>query len=188
MSWRMEMRLCLRFITTPAAPGEGKLFCIKPCDLPFFTPSLLKSWIRTCDTVHGSDCGAMRIEETRASESIFSFIHFPNNMLTIVRQVDEVFECDFRVIDVVAMQVLRPTELIKSVRFVALSYMWPKGTEHNSSVRLEMQNLGSLEAPGGLKNLRLPPVIYDAISLSRDLGERYLWVDRLCIVQDDRSP
>lgn len=180
MSWTMEMRLCLRFITTPGAPGEGKLFSIEPCEIPFFFPSLLRSWIQTCDTVHGSNCGAMHSEETGTSESIFSLIHFPNNMLTTLRQVLSVF--DFRVIDVVAMQVLRP---IESVRFVALSYMWPKGMENNSCFRLETQSLGSLEAPGGLRNLRLPPVISDAISLSRDLGERYLWVDRLCIVQDD---
>lgn len=31
----------------------------------------------------------------------------------------------------------------------------------------------------------MPGILTDAISLCKDMGERYLWVDRLCIVQDD---
>ncbi|KAI1451331.1 heterokaryon incompatibility protein-domain-containing protein [Annulohypoxylon moriforme] len=33
----------------------------------------------------------------------------------------------------------------------------------------------------------MPDVIADAVALRRDLGERFLWVDRLCIVQDDQD-
>src|SRR5205085_7279690 len=32
-----------------------------------------------------------------------------------------------------------------------------------------------------------PQVIKDAIQLVRDIGERYLWVDAICIVQDDST-
>jgi hypothetical protein len=52
-------------------------------------------------------------------------------------------------------------------------------------VQLEKRNVSALEAPGGLVNICLPNLISDAISLSKDLGENYLCVDRLCIVQDD---
>jgi hypothetical protein len=31
----------------------------------------------------------------------------------------------------------------------------------------------------------LPPTIEDALQLVKDLGEKYLWVDSLCIIKDD---
>jgi hypothetical protein len=41
--------------------------------------------------------------------------------------------------------------------------------------------------PGSLwlSRHQLPAAIVDAIALVADIGERYLWVDSLCIVQDD---
>ncbi|TVY55546.1 hypothetical protein LCER1_G002742 [Lachnellula cervina] len=32
---------------------------------------------------------------------------------------------------------------------------------------------------------RLPPSFRDAVIVTRELGIRYLWIDSLCIVQDD---
>ncbi|KAI8262376.1 hypothetical protein K4K58_000600 [Colletotrichum sp. SAR11_239] len=70
------------------------------------------------------------------------------------------------------------------VRFVALSYMWEasEGAGHAQLVNANAEDLG---AEGSLSSVSLPRIITDTISLCRDLGERYLWVDRLCIVQDD---
>jgi hypothetical protein len=31
----------------------------------------------------------------------------------------------------------------------------------------------------------LPPVLLDAAEVTRKLGEKYIWIDRLCIQQDD---
>jgi Heterokaryon incompatibility protein (HET) len=70
-------------------------------------------------------------------------------------------------------------------RYLALSYVWGRNGE-NSFLALK-NNIASLAEPRGLNivlNL-LPPTISDAITITRDLGERYLWVDSLCIVQDD---
>ncbi|KAL2680457.1 hypothetical protein Neosp_008058 [[Neocosmospora] mangrovei] len=71
-----------------------------------------------------------------------------------------------------------------TLSYVALSYMWPseKGLEH---VQLERSNLHMLEQPSGLDQIALPPVITDTMLLCKQLGENYLWVDRLCIIQDD---
>lgn len=70
------------------------------------------------------------------------------------------------------------------VRYVALSYMWSAGS--GSNIQLEKSNVNALEAEDSLRTLPIPDVIADAIALCRDLGERFLWVDRLCIVQDDQ--
>uniref|UniRef100_A0A8H7NAS3 Heterokaryon incompatibility domain-containing protein n=1 Tax=Bionectria ochroleuca TaxID=29856 RepID=A0A8H7NAS3_BIOOC len=39
----------------------------------------------------------------------------------------------------------------------------------------------------GLPERDVPDTIYDAIRLSRKLGLKRIWVDRLCIVQDDEA-
>ncbi|KAF8856291.1 hypothetical protein BDZ45DRAFT_594459 [Acephala macrosclerotiorum] len=44
---------------------------------------------------------------------------------------------------------------------------------------------GILRAPGSLEVLSLLATIRDAICLVKGVGERYLWIDALCIIQDD---
>ncbi|RYP48701.1 hypothetical protein DL769_011176 [Monosporascus sp. CRB-8-3] len=67
-----------------------------------------------------------------------------------------------------------------AVKYFALSYVW--GAADTSPTLLT--NYKSRCQKGGLPQ-RLPNTITDAIALVRALHERYLWVDALCIVQDD---
>lgn len=46
-------------------------------------------------------------------------------------------------------------------------------------------NMGERLQKGSLAQVELPNTIKDAIIFVRTLGERYLWIDALCIVQDD---
>lgn len=49
-------------------------------------------------------------------------------------------------------------------------------------------NMLDLQSPNSLVSAREPPVTrtkLHAMTLVEDLSERYLWVDSLCIVQDD---
>jgi hypothetical protein len=67
-----------------------------------------------------------------------------------------------------------------SERYFTLSYVWgnaltPETTRANLQPRSGRQGLPH----------QLPATIQDAMVLIRSLGERYLWVDALCIVQDD---
>lgn len=39
--------------------------------------------------------------------------------------------------------------------------------------------------PGALSTVQLPQTVQDAMTACAQLGRRYLWVDRLCIIQDD---
>ena len=68
-------------------------------------------------------------------------------------------------------------------RYLALSYVWesdqdPYTTSHEN-IRQHLRH-GGFEIAWD----RLPRAIQDAITLVQKIGERYLWVDRLCIVQD----
>lgn len=81
------------------------------------------------------------------------------------------------VIDVVDNCLMQATS---AVQYFALSYVWgavemSKTLRINYAARLQKDGLGGL----------LPRTIADAIALVRSLGGRFLWVDALCIVQDD---
>lgn len=87
----------------------------------------------------------------------------------------------FRVIDVERLGVV---EAPRGAKHVALSYVW-KAAAPAQIDRLESSNVQALQQNGALTQNKLSGLIWDAMSLCRDLGERFLWVDRLCIVQDD---
>lgn len=76
--------------------------------------------------------------------------------------------------------VMMPVETKYS--FVALSYVWGAETKGKSTTALR-NNIAHLQTPGSLD--LLPATIEDAIQACLQLNERYLWVDRLCIIQDD---
>lgn len=86
----------------------------------------------------------------------------------------------FRLIDVQRMCVVGGVD---NFRYLALSYRWGR-----SKTLLNTKDISAdLETEAGLlKRLEeVPKTIKDAMNLVRDLGERYLWVDSLCIIQDD---
>lgn len=69
------------------------------------------------------------------------------------------------------------------LRFVALSYV--RGKEE--MIEMTRASATAFQEPGALANImsQLSPVVQDAIEFTVNLGERYLWVDTLCIPQDE---
>ncbi|KAH8725653.1 heterokaryon incompatibility protein-domain-containing protein [Phaeosphaeriaceae sp. PMI808] len=78
-------------------------------------------------------------------------------------------------------------------QYTALSYVWHYDEANAQSPQaerllLKQNNLSEFQKPGylnGTAALHLPQVIKDAIDIVRKLEERFLWVDCLCIVQDN---
>jgi hypothetical protein len=69
-------------------------------------------------------------------------------------------------------------------RYVALSYVW--GTK--KQLTLKNDTLQTFGTDGSLyENHQLPKTIKDAMTATRKLGERFLWVDALTIVPDDKQ-
>jgi hypothetical protein len=66
--------------------------------------------------------------------------------------------------------------------YVALSYPWGTATQ----IKLTQQT-DYIRRVDGLFRIydHIPATIQDAIQLTSKVGQRYLWVDSLCIVQDD---
>jgi hypothetical protein len=69
--------------------------------------------------------------------------------------------------------------------FVALSYVW--GERQLGQLRATRATMSKLQQNGGLVASRMPSTIEDAMEACRQLDERYLWVDILCIEQDNEK-
>ncbi|KAG2343263.1 HET-domain-containing protein [Suillus weaverae] len=118
---------------------------------------LVKKWIKVCQKNHGDMC-----------QSIWS-------MDNVVRKLPGFV----RVVDVVSMAVIPAPS---GCRYVTLSYVWGAiGAEYWTT----QDNILERSTPGGLNAANLPETITDSILFVRQLGERYIWIDALCIIQDD---
>lgn len=72
-----------------------------------------------------------------------------------------------------------------ALQYVALSYRW--GTRE--SFKTSTSTLTTITTPGGLSTYTdgIPVTVRHAMRLVRELGERYLWVDSLCLISDDKQ-
>jgi hypothetical protein len=69
-------------------------------------------------------------------------------------------------------------------RFVVLSYVWGIAKQ---KLMLTSDRLAEFRRPGFFHNCPMDKTIRDALHVTAALGERYLWVDALCILQDSHA-
>ena len=134
------------------------------------TPQLdlcqVQRWLSLCESHHGSLCDGNH--KLRSFRDKLRFIDIELNNLVSVDSM---------------------TELEKeNIRYVTLSYVWGK----NILFRTLLNNEVELHQPGSLnqhspETPRLSRTIRDGILLAKSLGFRYIWVDSLCIIQDDQE-
>jgi hypothetical protein len=88
---------------------------------------------------------------------------------------------NLRVIDVNSMSLVL---LPQRSKYVALSYCWGQSNRHFITTN---SNFAELQARGSLQRRfpLLPRTIQDAINCVREIGRDFLWVDALCIIQDN---
>lgn len=70
----------------------------------------------------------------------------------------------------------------QSGQFISLSYCWGNPEENLRTTRANY-----FEMLKGIESTSLPAVVKDAVTFCRALGICYLWVDALCIKQDDKT-
>jgi hypothetical protein len=117
--------------------------------------ALVKRWLSTCEREHTGIC-------PHSSEA-------PG------------WESSFRPAFVIDAENDCIVEVPPQCRYVALSYVWGTG----KVLKHVVANSEILRITHSLRSQEVPKTIRDAISLVRSIGEKYLWVDALCIVQDD---
>lgn len=139
--------------------GASIQFCGRITSRVRANMNLVKNWLEECINMHGALC-----EKPGLSY----------DYETITPQ-------DLRVIDVqyMCLVILPPAS-----KYLALSYCWGSSNRHFT---LSKSNLTELEERNSLQNVfsSLSGTIQDSIHCVRELGERFLWIDALCIIQDD---
>lgn len=115
---------------------------------------IVRKWLDTCERVHGGHCGGSDQAGASPWSRPLLLIDVHNNCL-----------------------VTAPI----NARYIALSYTWGQDSTSASTTR---QNVEQLQKPNALDAIKLPLIINDSMNFIRQLGERFLWVDRLCVVQD----
>ncbi|KAF2120630.1 heterokaryon incompatibility protein-domain-containing protein [Lophiotrema nucula] len=120
----------------------------------------IRRWLHSCRATHGDCC---------------------NNPYT------DLLSEQLGNLDLVDVITLSLVTLPSSTPFVALSYVWGDVPVCKAT----RENLASLQQDGAFSGttpgILIPNTIRDAIHLTGKLGERYLWVDCLCILQDGNA-
>lgn len=148
-----------------AMENEDNMFLGRTLNPKSINIDLLRSWIESCEDWHR--CVCWRKNNSRRDGPVT--IKFP--IIPFIRLLDLKDDC--------LIQTSIPPV------FVALSYVWG-----NAQIfKLVKETLPNLLQPGSLaKSYELfPKSIQDAVTLTRLLNHRYVWIDSLCIIQDDDS-
>ena len=117
---------------------------------------LIKSWLQKCEQEH-QECLIAPLE--------------PYSQVAVPQYVIDVEEMQIREVGT------------EKLRYLALSYVWGE----TKQLLLEKANLNQLTKPNSLRECfdELSKVVRDAMTFTQKLGERYLWIDALCICQDN---
>ena len=78
-------------------------------------------------------------------------------------------------------------QLDKSTLYAALSYLWGKGVV-TDPIKTLKDNIASRRVPGGLdleNHPACPQVYRSAIEIARRLNMTHIWIDSVCMIQDD---
>ncbi|KAK0715442.1 heterokaryon incompatibility protein-domain-containing protein, partial [Lasiosphaeris hirsuta] len=122
--------------------------------------ALLKQWLSHCENSHAALCRPDPVSNTAADAYLQAF----------------------RLIDVTKRKIVlaQPDD-----EYVALSYVWGR----DPFLRLLRSNESDLFLDGSLgrDNNPVPKTISHALEAVSRLGMRYLWVDALCIMQDNHA-
>lgn len=120
--------------------------------------AIASTWLEACQEQHP----ACTIEEAAL---------LPSRLLDLGtgKRVDEVHLREFRNVD------------RDHIRYMTLSHCWGK-EEFLTTTKSTL-----LERKTGILVSQLPKTFQDAIEITHGLGTRYLWIDSLCIIQDDIS-
>ncbi|KAG4436739.1 hypothetical protein IFR05_007793 [Cadophora sp. M221] len=124
---------------------------------------LLRAWLRRCDDSHRCNRLGAGSERTLPSRLLYVGNSDPN---------------------ILALH--NTTTRIGIEGYIALSHCWGDlPAEVKDQFCSSTKNIGSRQEGFSIEDL--PRTFQDAIRVTRELGQQYLWIDSLCILQDDKG-
>lgn len=143
---------------------------------------LVNRWLEICKERHGSTYLENSGHYPSFADSVPTDIHGPSTL--IIEPCHSVL-ADTRGSDLTVVDVRREclADIPSNTTYIALSYVWggPQAFQNVSSKKRILYDPHSIS----VDDATIPRTIRDAILLVNRLGEKYLWVDSLCICQDD---
>ncbi|KAJ3547792.1 hypothetical protein NM208_g1319 [Fusarium decemcellulare] len=136
-----------------------------------FQVNLINTWLRECDDKHAKCKGISDLEL------------LPTTPLFRRRKT---FRLPTRLIDLgdtefgIRLYETQPADDMQKLKYVALSHQWgdPNASNHfRTTVTNRDAHLTKIDFE------KLPTTFKDAVTTTRDMGIRYLWIDSICIIQ-----
>lgn len=164
--------ICFGVPPTPTEP-LNRAYSLLSRRPPVISADRVKGWIELCVKGHGVECGGEIDDETRQSR---------RNSRQLSVRITRVFPGleTLRMIDVERMCLV---ELEVLEAYVCLSYVWGS----TAALRLTRANLELLMEEKSLLRVKkhIPTTVVETIHFCSKIGQRYLWVDALCLIQND---
>jgi hypothetical protein len=212
VTWDDPQGVALR-ASVDLVPVESELFpdafvgrLVDPVSV---SPRMIQRWLKQCELLHWKSCSRLEMPDGRKERSSPLWdeakFHELRPKLFVIDVLDGcltrlpryVYFCSPDLWRIQSAPLQCPTSsciskfhhqailtprLSSGGQYLALSYVW--GTPSVLCTKLE--NLEAHKVPGTLtqSNDQIVMVIKDAMKLTADIEQRYLWVDSLCIVQD----
>lgn len=165
----LEMRLVADDLGDLTVLGNNTFFDLGRIIEPDKCSELTFSALSDCLRDHGEACDEVKLSPLSGRVDPEYVCQLP-----LVRGIEK----GLRLIDVDANNIIDAPD---ACEYAALSYVWGS----TNSLLLLQETSDKLYSPGGLGHFKIPRTIGDAIEVTRRIGQRYLWVDAVCIQQDD---
>lgn len=161
--------------------------CIKLLVLPLLTIIQIDSdagsqWLRLGNRAYPSYCDAdsaswmnqrLQLCKKEHDHKVFDQTYIPKRLVDVSSDTPRL----------ILREVVPPSSHSSSaVRYAAISYCWGSGERQAKTTATTLQ-----DRQAGISETEMPAVLRDAIKVTRALSIPFLWIDALCILQDDQS-
>jgi hypothetical protein len=136
----------------------------------------MRDWIRDCDENHDGCCSDFKHLDYEAATEAMAFL--PARMIDVGDALNDKHP---RLVITSEMQPRASKD--EATQYMALSYCWGQVDGTTKLLKTTHNTIGTRTVKIELDTM--PQTFQDAVTIARTLSIQYLWIDSLCIIQDD---